>query len=280
MDDVDTSMEGFNTKYTIRDGAVYWRRRPVKHADAGTFQPLGGAWGADRESVFVQDRRKKIDRSTFRYLNPVFVLDCDAVYDWIGPIKNADPVSFDMLDPGIEARFRILQETCRCGYGRDKDHVFYHYQMVGRATAVRGADPATFRSLRNGYGMDYASVFFGKDRLKNSHPRSWVHLGRGYSADRERVFYYERELLGVDRTAFTVVGLPTYGNYATDGKRWFQNDVEVTAKQFLEGVEQSIEVYGKWFVNNPLMRKGLEQGHQRRDRVRLGSRNRRTRRCT
>lgn len=259
MDEMDTSMDGFNNLYTFRDGVVYWQNHPVNDADPTTFQPLGGDWGVDRKSVFVQTKKKKIDRSTFRYLNPIYVVDCDAVYDWIGPIKNADPDTFEILDPGIEPERNLLHETWNRGYARDAKQVFYHDQMHGRATVVRGADSATFRSFRNGFGIDQASVFFGKTRLKKSHPATWVYLGRGYSADRQRIFYYERELIGVDRTAFTVVGRPTGGNYATDGNRWFWNDREITAKKFLNAIERSIAVFEGWFINNPLLRKGRDQ---------------------
>ncbi len=260
MDEMETSMNGFTSSYVIRDGVVFWRHYAVAHADPASFQALGGDWGVDRQSVFVQDRRKKIDRSTFRYLNPLFVLDQKAVYDWNGPIKGADPASFVALDPGIEPGYDILQETWNRGYGRDSRQVYYHDQMVGRAAVVRGADPSSFQSFRNGYGSDAVSVYFGKARLKHSHPATWVYLGRGYSADRDRIFYCERELVGIDRAAFTVVGLPTSANYATDGTRWFENDREIPAKQFLGEMKSSIEVLGKWLVNNPLMRKGCHQG--------------------
>jgi hypothetical protein len=260
MEGIDTSMDGFNHQYTIREGVVYWRHHPINDADPVTFQALGGNWGVDCKAVFGQNKKKKIDRTTFRFLNPVFVVDAKAVYDLSGPIKGADPTSFEALDPGIETDWDILQETRNRGYGRDRRQVFYDDQMAGRATAIRGADPASFRSFRNGYGMDLESIYYGKARIKNSDPSSWTFLGRCYCADKERIFYCEREMAGVERARFTVIGLPTSGNYATDGKRWFENDVEIPAKDFLDKIEDTIEIFGGWFTNNPLMKEGRDHG--------------------
>ncbi len=218
--------------YTVKDGAVLWNGKPTK-ADVASFTPLGGAWARDASHIFVQGApRRGIDLATFQYLNPVFVKDACAVYDWEGTIKGANPATFVILDPGVFIQDEIVPQAWARGYARDADAVYYHDQMFGRATALRGADPGSFVSLRNDYGLDVQGVWHQKSRLPKAAPATWVYLGRLWSRDQTRVFYAEREVTGLDRERFAPVLAPTIGNFATDGKRFFNADREIPEEEF------------------------------------------------
>lgn len=219
--------------YEVNEDVVTWRGYETD-ADPATFVALTDAWGIDDDAVYVQySRRRKIDRGSFRLLNPVFGVDKHAVYEWRGAIKNADPRSFEALDAGtVVSDSELLSEIVYVSYARDKQSVWFQDQMAGRASALKSADPATFQSFRNGYGADATTVYYGKLKLNNSDPASWIYLGRGFSMDHARVWFLNRELKGVRRENFFVVKLPTTMGLATDGNRWFRNDSEIEEAQF------------------------------------------------
>lgn len=233
--------------YSIKDATVYWRHHPVPQADAATFQHLGGDWGRDARRVFVQAKAKKVDIATFQFLNPVFAKDANAVYDWEGIIKGAIPASFEVLDPGIYISGDIAPQAWARGYARDAHSVYYHDQMTGRASGLRGADPASFISLRNDFGLDAKSVWFQKSKLPKADPKTWVYLGRLWSMDANRVFYAEREVPGVNREAFTVVAAPTAGYWATDCDRFFMTDQPIDEPKFWTEVSKEFASFEQWF---------------------------------
>ena len=229
--------------YAIKDGSVLWNGGPIK-ADPASFTPLGGAWGRDASRIFVQGTpRRGIDVASFEYLNPVFVRDAAAVHDWEGTIKGADPATFLVLDPGIFISDEIVPQAWARGYARDARAVYYHDQMFGRATALRGADPASFVSLRNDYGYDARGVWHQKSRLSQADPATWVYLGRLWSRDQARIYYAEREVAGLDRERFRPVLAPTIGNFATDGKRFFNADREITEEEFWAEVAENFAAF-------------------------------------
>jgi hypothetical protein len=233
--------------YEIKNGVVQWNGYPIPRADPATFQHLGGSWGRDARHVFVHNNVKKIDLATFQYLNPVFVKDANNAYDWEGTIKGADAKTFEVLDPGIRVDEKLTTAVWACGFARDCNAVYFHDQMTGRASAVRGADPATFVSLRNGYGIDSKSVWGGDLRLPKADPKTWLYLGRGWSMDCERVYCGGSEAPGIDRERFTVVAAPTIALYATDCKRFFENHRPIEEQEFWQKLSENFSSFEKWF---------------------------------
>lgn len=233
--------------YTVQNGVVHWNGQPMPQAHATTFQHLGGAWARDAQHVFVQGTTKKIDIATFQYLNPVFVKDDTNVYDWEGTVKGADAKTFEVLDPGIVVGEHIATETWARGYARDANAVFYHDQMWGRASLLRGADPATFVSLRNDYGYDATSVWHQKSKLPKADPQTWVYLGRCWSMDAKRFYYTNREVTGIDRETFAVVHAPTILNLACDRERFFDADRVITEEEFWQHLSSDAASFETWF---------------------------------
>jgi hypothetical protein len=234
-------------RYTIKEDGVYWGTYAVPRADPATFQHLGGDWGRDANNIFVQFKTKKIDVATFNYLNSVYVKDANSVYDWEGVLKGADAESFETLDPGVIIPFDIATEARARGYARDRNSVYYHDQAFGRATALRGADPKSFVSLRNDYGFDSKSVWYQKARLPKSDPKTWIYIGQQWSMDRDRIYYVDREVAGVNRNSFTVVPAPTIGNYATDGDQFFSADQLIVEDEFWSKITKDFAAFESWF---------------------------------
>lgn len=120
-------------------------------------------------------------------------------------------------------------------YFRSFDNMQWQFQ----SKEVRGADPKTIRTLpRSGdlYGADNKRVFFGEVSLTNADPGSflvvdwrqeysrdanqiywksipvtddvehWQILSRGYSKDRDHVYYGKTIVEGADPASFVVTG--------------------------------------------------------------------------
>ena len=209
------------------------------YADPDTFVALSDCWGVDAEAVYVQDRRKKIDRASFRLLNPLFAVDREAAHNCSGKIKGADPKTFEPIDSGtIQRESDLLPGVEYKGYARDKAQVFFYDQMEGRATAIKSADVKTFCSFGNGYGADAKSVYLGKVKVPKADPQTWMYLGHNYSMDYSRVWFLNREMKGVRRENFCVVNLPHFMSFATDGALWFKQDWRITEAEFHKDVKK------------------------------------------
>lgn len=237
--------------FKIEGTVVYWGRQVIGGADAATFEALNSVWAVDAATVYVQNKRRaNIDRTSFRLLNPVYAVDKRSAYDWIGPILGTNPKTFEVLDSGLVASESngIARYVEHVGYARDEKKVYFHDQMWHRATPVPGAEPKSFQSLRNGFGVDCASVFFNRARLPKAEPSSWVYLGRGYSTDGGQAYYLNRPLSGVDCASFAAINLPTIGNFATDGTRWFNNHNAVAKTTFWKEIQKEAKEIQSWAV--------------------------------
>ena len=220
--------------YVVTDRNVSWGGKNLEDVDVKTFTEYAHVWGADRGTVYTEWRPRRIDRGSFEFLNPVFVRDADHVYDYHGIVDGADPKDFKPLDAGIcSTEGELLNETWIRGYGKDDSNVYFHDQMTGKASALRGANPERFVSYGNCYGSDDASVYFEKLKLPGVDPKTWVYLGRNYSADARGVYYFNRRIPGVSNASFKVLRVPNLpANYATDGRVFLQNDTPIPEAQF------------------------------------------------
>ena len=71
------------------------------------------------------------------------------------------------------------------------------------------------------------------------------HLGSGYSIDREKVFYLDREIKDVNRAQFCVILLPGM-NLATDGDSYFWNDRRLEYSAFAQYVNKECSRTLSW----------------------------------
>ena len=234
-------MSLFESPFTIANEAVFWSDHEIRGAESETFGHCGGDWACDRHHVYFRDSRKLIDRNSFQFLNPLFVKDSNAVYDHTGTIKNADPSSFVVLDSGvIRHEASTLGGLSLEGYARDVSNVYYHEESANRAAVVRKADPESFQSLRNQFGIDQTSVYFQTRKLTGSNPASWVYLGGGWSMDKDRLFHCHAEITGVDRSSFYTLSRFPSSNFATDFNSYFLNGSPATDAEFWDRIDSDI----------------------------------------
>lgn len=253
------------TRYCIKDGWAYYGDRCLDQADVDCFVIHDERWACDGPHVYEGGRHKRsIDGKTFVYLNVVYVRDEKAVHTCAGIVRGADPKSFEPLDSGYQASdFRYATQLRLGGYGRDAANVFYNDSLDHKAHRLKGADPASFVSLGNGYGRDRHTVFLYGVPLPRVTSARWTHFGRGYSIDHEHAYYGAKILDGVDPSKLAVCCLSTTGRYATDGNRFFNNDQEITLKQFYDEIEEYPDtvqiIVGRWWPGVPeRMRKAAD----------------------
>ncbi|MFK7958362.1 MAG: DKNYY domain-containing protein [Lysobacterales bacterium] len=133
--------------YRIENSQVQWKGRPVKSADAATFQVLHPIIGADSAQVFVLGKPFAADRASFTVLSETYAKDREQVYQILGsklkPVKVADPKSFKAL-AGL--------------LGRDAQQVYCNGK---RLRLKKGQTVGQFRALGHCYGVDSASLYFG-----------------------------------------------------------------------------------------------------------------------
>ena len=153
--------------------AIYFEGKRLRGAEAENFRVLLGHWATDGRRVFYKwTSRKTLDPATFVPLNHCFGRDATSVVAQHIQIKDADPDSFEALDPGLTTTGRPGHLPWQnCGYARDKSDVYW------ANIRLRRGDPTTFQSLWNGYGIDARHVYFNEHSLEGADAVSWRHLG-------------------------------------------------------------------------------------------------------
>jgi hypothetical protein len=259
------------TRYCVEDDWAYYGDRCLDHADVENFVIHDERWASDGTRVYEGGREKRgIDGESFVHLNVVYGKDRKAAHTAAGPIKGSDPATFETLDSGYQARENRYASQLHCGgYARDKKRVYYNDTLDHRAHPLRGADPASFVSLGNGYGRDRKAVYLHGVPLPKADPARWTLLARGYSIDRDRAYYGAKLLEGVDPGKLFACHLRTTGRYASDGERFFWNDMVISPAKFYETIEEYPDtvaiIMGRWWPKSPAhMKKAGEELAARR----------------
>ena len=227
-------MKTFGGTYSVDGGQVLWRGHPIAGADATTFEPLNATWSRDAERVYRQNRRFKADRATFSVLSDIFAKDTNHVFEWEGPVKEADAATFEVLRPTDEVED---EDLCR-EYARDREHVFHKVMTVGKACLVRSADPESFRALGHGFGADRESVFHERSRLPRCDPASWRRLGLDYACDVRRVYIGNGEIPGADPATFQLLPSHGVGTWGRDARRFYQGRDAADPRPYRESLRQ------------------------------------------
>jgi hypothetical protein len=221
------------TLYWIRDGKVMCGHDPVPGADPETFRFYRGGFAKDRKNCYSgRSKLKGGNGSTFRALNFTYATDGAHVWTIAGEVKDADAASFVVCDDGVG--YTSGGSRVPHGFGKDKDRVFY-YDFDGKPNWVRKASPASFVSLNDGYyGKDAEYVFCGAATIPKADVEKWHRIGGHYSKDGRRVFYFNREMRGVDYDSFEVVPVPLQFQLARDKDHLYNNDRVIDENQFNE----------------------------------------------
>lgn len=221
------------TLYSLNSaGKVLYRRHPVRGADPKTFRFYLGSFAKDAKHCYCQNKKLQgANPETFRALNYTYYTDGQSVWALGGKLEDCDAATFQVCDDGIEAQSLVPDQPLMYGYGKDKDRVYY-YDFSGKPKWVRKAAAASFVSLNDGiFGKDAKYVFCGTSPIPKADVATWQPLGSNYSADIQRVFYFNREIDVADRPSFCVVPHRIV-KLAKDRHRYYCNDEVVTKDAF------------------------------------------------
>ncbi len=181
--------------YTIQNSKVFHYDVEVQGANAATFVALNNTWGKDAKNAFCRSHIKSVkDVDSFEALNECYARDKFHVYVPAVNFDKADRDSFAALDPGIAPLRDLLLTNIHFigGYGKDKNHVYF------LNVTVKLADPQTFQSLRNRFGLDSRNAFFEGKNLHVKDIASWRPVALNLSCDRLAVYRGDKVVKGAD----------------------------------------------------------------------------------
>lgn len=181
--------------FTIRNSKVFHYDVEVQGANAATFVALNNTWGKDAKTVFCNSRVKRVkDPATFEALNECYARDKFHVYVPGANFDKADRDSFSVLDPGTAPLPTMLLADIHHigGYAKDKNQVYF------LNVTVKGADPRTFQSLRNRFGLDSKNAFYEGKNLHVEDIASWRPITSTLSCDRFAVYRHDQQVKGAD----------------------------------------------------------------------------------
>jgi hypothetical protein len=204
-------------------------------ADVESFQPINRDFGKDKKNVFWKGRKQTVDYATFQVDDSGIIKDKNHVYttngkeyNSLGIIKDADPKTYQLLDPS-------LPEHKRQSWNKDANSVFY------RSKKIKG-DPATFKPLNDGIAVDANYIY------------SIIHeRGEGmYRIDVDEVIQKHKMIEGkihVINDSYVQIGNTVVSAFTKD---------EFTLHTF-ETIKHTKEIdYFTIIVNDALIYKGIE----------------------
>jgi hypothetical protein len=147
--------------YHVKDGAWHWKNDKIDLPAGATLTPLNGTFAvAGGRGYFRGDR-----------------------------IVDSDGPTFQALD---EAHAKDARQVWYCDTYRNSQEYFLVKRM--RATAIAGADPATFRVLTQRYSRDASRIYFEGVPFPVRDPATFEVLYSSYARDRV-TGYYMREVV-------------------------------------------------------------------------------------
>ena len=222
-------MRNLDTPVWSNDGKrVCYMGRPIRGADPKTFEVLLGNHARDARSVFFHSiRAPKIDRATFRVLNANFGVDAACAYFVVTPIRDADPQTFRVLDSSFVAEpgGHFLQ----AGYAADATSVWF--ASGAGIYRLKTADPKTFTSLGNRFGMDSERIFFEHSMIVGADRITWRLWRDMLSVDKDSVFFTNKKVPDVDRAS---IWLLASVNCFMDRHRVYCGVQTITPAQYVE----------------------------------------------
>jgi hypothetical protein len=221
-------MRNLDTPIWSNDGKrVCYMGKPVRGADAKSFEVMLGNYARDARSVFFHSiRSPKIDRATFRALNANFGVDSSQAYFVVTPIRGADPQTFRVLDSSFAAEpgGHFLQ----AGYASDASSVWF--ASGAGIYRLKTADSKSFVSMSNRYGVDGKHVFFEHSMIPDADRATWRPWRELLSVDKDSVFFTNKRVPDVDRAS---IWLLTSGSCFMDRHRIYCGVQPITAEQYV-----------------------------------------------
>lgn len=158
--------------YLLKSGRWHFEDKPMQVADPGSFQPLG--------RYFARDRL----RGYYRHAE----------------VADSDGASFHALSEHVARDSRRVWWATTYRKGQE----YWTVQHL-RITVIDGADPASYQSLRDGYGRDLRSAFHEDRAFKVRDPASFEVLDHGFTRDAQRAYFERQEIAGSDGASFALI---------------------------------------------------------------------------
>ncbi|MGJ8592419.1 MAG: DKNYY domain-containing protein [Aquaticitalea sp.] len=114
-------------------------------------------------------------------------------------------------------------------YGKDKSNVYYQNRIIP------GADPKTFKHVKDGYAIDKNRAYYFNDSIMNSSPKNFHIIDGYYSKDHQNVFYTDKALnvCAVKDFSFVYKDEESFlGRWSTDGCCYYFNNYKVPSEDY------------------------------------------------
>ena len=225
--------------YTIQDGKVFDYDVELRGANAETFVAFNNTWAKDDKKVYCHHRVRRVrDHESFEALNELYARDKFQIYLPGINLPKADLASFTVLDAGAGPFFSMaLSHVYRLrGYAKDKNAVYFANVIV------KGADPATFQSLRTSFGVDAKQAYYDGKSLHVQDRASWRPITHSLSCDRQAVYFCNRLVKGADPRTVLLL-LPVEDRFFRDHAAFYYNDCAISSEDYYKRLEDIISHY-------------------------------------
>jgi hypothetical protein len=114
-------------------------------------------------------------------------------------------------------------------YGKDESNVYYENEIIP------GADPNTFKHLKEGFAIDKNRAYYYNDSIANSSQKKFEIIDGYYSKDWKNVFYTDKSLnvCSVNDFSFVYKDEESFlGRWSTDGCYYYFNNYKVPSNDY------------------------------------------------
>ena len=176
------------------------------------MEKLNHIWSKDHQYVYCNNSKVlKADLQTFKVLNAIFAKDAHHVFYIEGIAHGIDTSTFIPLDVGKTEKTdsvyaKEFQRWRYRGYGKDKDHIYFHDMMSGKPRTVKGADSDSFEVLDFDYAKDGNHVYYYGHRVKEANSSNFEIINAFFARDNRSVFYNGNVIPKIDPENFEVIG--------------------------------------------------------------------------
>lgn len=203
------------------------------------------------------------DFDSFKILDEAYALDTFRVYYNGGPISDADPSTFEILESNFsrDARhvyrsgdvfsddplnFEILGENIY----RDSRHIYWSAEIISDdpsqlvvigsssqytylkdsrtvfvyGNPIQGADPATFEIITDSFSRDATHIFYFDEIIPEADSATFVVIESPYARDSNAVFWMKNIITGADPATFQVLNA-NFECSADSEHAYYQNSI-------------------------------------------------------
>lgn len=148
---------------------------------------------------------------------------------------------YTLVEEADASTFVTIEHNLNIDLGKDKNHVFFD------GTIIEGADPSTFKQVKEYYWKDKDNVFllqFGNQRqiIPNAEPNSFQVINNSFwSKDKNNVFYKFDKLNGVQSSRFAAID----EEWGKDGNYYYHNNLRLDSLDY-----NSAEIVSDYYIKD------------------------------